>query len=65
MKILKVSLNIILFLFLTALTQVGGIVYLFSILTYKYSDKWVQNNFIKKYLGFLHLFYFIFSQLLL
>lgn len=47
MRILKVSLTIILFCLLTVLTQVGGLVYLLSILTHKLTDKCASNNFLK------------------
>lgn len=47
MRLLKVSLTLMLFFLLTILTQVGGLVYLFSILTYKLTDKWTTNNLLK------------------
>ena len=47
MRVLKVTLTIILFCLLTVVTQVGGLVYLFSILTRKWTDKWTSNNFLK------------------
>ncbi len=47
MRLLKITLTIILFCLLTILTQVGGIVYLISILTYKLTDKWTNNNYLK------------------
>lgn len=47
MRLLKITLTIILFCLLTILTQVGGVVYLLSILTHKLTDKWASNNFLK------------------
>jgi hypothetical protein len=47
MRLLKVTLTIILFCLLTVLTQVGGLVYLLSILTHKLTDKWTSNNYLK------------------
>lgn len=47
MRLLKVSLTIILFCLLTVLTQVGGLVFLLSILTHKMIDKWTDHKFIK------------------
>ena len=44
MRILKLTLTIILFIFLTVLTQVGGVIYLISFLTHKYVDKWCTNK---------------------
>src|SRR6186713_10703 len=38
MKIIKLLLRIILFCFLTLLTQIGGVVYLISLTTYKIID---------------------------
>ena len=47
MRLLKLSLTIILFCLFTVLTQVGGIVYLLSILTHKLTDKWTSNNYLQ------------------
>ncbi len=47
MRLLKVSLTIILFCLLTVLTQVGGLVYLLSMLTHKLTDKRAGNYFSK------------------
>ncbi len=47
MRLLKISLRILLFCLLTGLTQVGGIVYVFSIFTHKMTDKWSGNNKLK------------------
>lgn len=47
MRLLKVTLTIILFCLLTVLTQVGGLVYLLSILTRKWTDNWTSNNYLK------------------
>lgn len=47
MWLLKASLTIILFCLLTVLTQVGGLVYLFSILTHRWTDKWTSNQLLK------------------
>src|SRR5688572_13874700 len=44
MRILKLTLTIILFIFLTVLTQVGGVIYLISSSTHKYIDKWFTNK---------------------
>jgi hypothetical protein len=46
-RLLKVTLTIILFCLLTVLTQVGGLVYLVSILTCKWTDKWTSKNYLK------------------
>ena len=59
MRLLKVTLTIILFCLLTVLTQVGGLVYLLSILTHKLTDKWTSNNFLKvtyRFISFLALY---------
>lgn len=45
---LKKILSPLLFLFLTILTQIGGVVYLVNKLTYKYTDKLTSNKFIKR-----------------
>ncbi len=47
MKPLNVFLTTILFCLLTVLTQVGGLVYLISILTCKWTDKWTGNSYLK------------------
>jgi hypothetical protein len=46
-SLLKVTLRIILFCFLTILTQVGGVIYLISIGTRKWTDGWASNKFFK------------------
>jgi hypothetical protein len=46
-RILKITLTIILIGLLTILTQVGGLVYLLSILTFKLTDKWTNSNYLK------------------
>ena len=59
MRLLKVTLTIILFCLLTVLTQVGGLVYLLSILTYKLTEKWTNNNYLKatyRFTSFLTLY---------
>ncbi|MBK8874264.1 MAG: hypothetical protein IPN13_10205 [Bacteroidetes bacterium] len=59
MRLLKVTLRIILFCLLTVMTQVGGFVFLFSILTHKIIDKWTSNNFLKtiyRFTSFLTLY---------
>jgi hypothetical protein len=59
MRLLKIILTIILFFLLTVLTQVGGLVYLLSILTYKLTDKWTNNNYLKatyRFTSFLTLY---------
>lgn len=59
MRLLKISLAIIFFCLLTVLTQVGGLVCLFSILTHKLTDKWTSNNFLKatyRFTSFLTLY---------
>lgn len=56
MRIIKLIINILIFCLLTLLTQVGGIVYLISILTYTLLDK--ANR--KLYIGFsFRLTYFL------
>lgn len=47
MRYLKIILRIFLFCFLTVLTQVGGLVYLLSIFTNKYTDKWSSTRTIR------------------
>lgn len=52
-------MTIILFCLLTVLTQVGGFVYLLSILTHKFTDKWTSSNFLKstyRFTSFLGLY---------
>lgn len=59
MRIIKVSLTIVLFCLLTVLTQVGGLVYLFSILIHKLTDRWTSNNYLKatyRFTSFLTLY---------
>jgi hypothetical protein len=59
MPLLKVTLKTILFCLLTVLTQVGGLVYLLSILTHQLTDKWANNNFLKvtyRFVSFLILY---------
>ncbi len=46
-KILKATLNIFAICILTVLTQIGGIVFLLSILTNKWTDKWTNNKYIR------------------
>ena len=61
MRILKVILTIILFCLLTVLTQVGGIIYLLSILTHQLTDKWSSNTYLKatyRFTSFLTLYFF-------
>jgi hypothetical protein len=56
---LKVVWRIAVFGFLTVLTQVGGLIYLLSVLTYKRTDKWASNNFAKvtyRFASFLALY---------
>lgn len=47
MNIVKVSIAILLVCLLTILTQVGGLVYLLSRFTYKLTDSWATNKFLK------------------
>ena len=47
MQLLKILLTILLFCLLTVLTQVGGLIYVLSILTYKFTDQWTRNNYLK------------------
>lgn len=47
MRILKVILTITLFCLLTVLTQIGGLVFLLSILTHKWTNKLTTNKFLK------------------
>ena len=59
MKIIRISLVLLMFLILTVLTQVGGVVYLLSILTHKLTDKWTSNNILKatyRFTSFLTLY---------
>jgi hypothetical protein len=61
MKLLKVTFTIIIFCLLTLLTQVGGLVYLLSILTHKLTDKWTSKNYLKaiyRFTFFLILYFF-------
>ena len=61
MKQLKVTLKILFFCLLTILTQVGGLVYLLSILTHKLTDKWSSKNYLKaiyRFASFLILYFF-------
>jgi hypothetical protein len=56
MKYLKAIANIILFIFLTILTQIGGIAFLLSRITYRWTDKWAKNRVAKisyRWLSFL------------
>lgn len=46
-KILKITLQIFIFSFLTILTQVGGLVYLLCLVVYKRTDRWASNTYIK------------------
>jgi hypothetical protein len=46
-RLLKVTFVMMLFCLLTVLTQVGGLIYLLSILTHKFTDKWTSNNYLK------------------
>lgn len=48
MQVLKIIIRIILFCLLTVLTQIGGIVYVISLLTHKITDKWTTRNFQKR-----------------
>jgi hypothetical protein len=59
MRLYKVTFTIILFFLLTVLTQVGGLVFLLSILTHKLTDKWTNNNYLKatyRFTSFLTLY---------
>jgi hypothetical protein len=61
MRLLNVILIIIYFCLLTVLTQVGGLVYLLSILTHKLTDKWTSNNYLRvtyRFTSFLTLYFF-------
>lgn len=44
MKIIRIGLVLLMFLILTVLTQVGGVVYLLSLLLHKYVNKWAENK---------------------
>lgn len=60
MRLITITSKIILFCLLTVLTQVGGFVYLFSILTYKLTNKWSKNNYLKatyRFTSFLILYF--------
>lgn len=59
MQLLKICLRFTLFCLLTVLTQVGGLVYLLSILTHKLTDKWTSNSYLKatyRFTSFLTLY---------
>ena len=43
-KIIPISLVLLLFSILTVLTQVGGVIYLLSLLLHKYVHKWTENR---------------------
>lgn len=47
MHIFKIILKFLLFSLLTVLTQIGGIIYLLSILTHKLTDKWTSNKWLQ------------------
>jgi hypothetical protein len=56
LRILKYIFIILLAALLTILTQVGGIVYLISLLTYRFTDEWTANRLLKgayRFLSFL------------
>jgi len=60
LRLITITSKIILFCLLTVLTQVGGFVYLFSILTYKLTNKWSKNNYLKatyRFTSFLILYF--------
>jgi len=44
MKIIRISLGLLIFSILTVLTQVGGVIYLLSLLLHKYIYKWSTNK---------------------
>jgi hypothetical protein len=48
MKYIIAIANIILFLFLTILTQIGGIVYFLSRFTYRWTDLWARSRMLRK-----------------
>lgn len=54
MKILKLSLTILIFFILTVLTQVGGIVFLISIYTNHWLNKWVTHKLLKTTYQFIY-----------
>ncbi len=59
MRLLKITFSILLFSLLTLLTQVGGLVYLFSMLTHHWTDKWTGNKLLKatyRFASFLMLY---------
>jgi hypothetical protein len=47
MKLFKVIYRILVFCLLTLLTQIGGIVYLLSLVIQKFIDKWTKRKFIR------------------
>ena len=47
MRIFKIIIRILAFIFLTVLTQVGGVLYLFSLWTQRYTDNWTQSKYLK------------------
>jgi hypothetical protein len=58
---LKIIASILIFGFLTVLTQVGGLIYLLSLLTHRLTDKWAKNNYILslyRFISFLILYLF-------
>lgn len=46
-QLLKIILTILLFSLLTVLTQIGGLIYILSILTHRFTDKWTSNKYLK------------------
>ncbi len=54
MKTLKFSFTILTFFILTVLTQIGGIVFLISIYTNKWIDKYVAHKFLKTTYQFIY-----------
>lgn len=59
MRILRIFWIILVFTFLTVLTQVGGLVYLFSFSTHKFFDNRIGNNYsrgVAKFISFLTIY---------
>lgn len=57
MRLSKIIIRIIIFCILTVLSQVGGIVYLLSILTHKMTDKFTSNKYLKLTYRFASFFF--------
>lgn len=56
MKILKLILTVIVFIFLTILTQIGGLIYLVSFSTHNFINKEISNKIIRSTFKFVSFF---------